>query len=191
MKTFEVRTWDDLEAAEDRRVPADQTAVLSLNGFEVELDLTTEHHDELVKFLQPYLEAGAKTGPVKPSKNPRIAAAVRAARTPESQGYFGGLRAYSDSKGYQNREHNGPAYNSPAGQRNYPKWLRREYDALPQEQRDKFEADYLEANAKRNKKLRGRYREQSRRGVHGHLPGPPQALRAEGRERADRAYFCG
>ena len=64
--------WDDLDGAEGTKVPADITAALSFDGVGVELDLTTDHYDELEALLHPYLSAGSpadvsRRGPGRPA----------------------------------------------------------------------------------------------------------------------------
>jgi hypothetical protein len=57
--------YDNLDAAagRDTEVGDDgQTAVVSLNGWVRQLDLTKAHYDELCAVLQPYLDAGDEPG---------------------------------------------------------------------------------------------------------------------------------
>lgn len=60
MKEATITSWDDLAAANGERVRATSTVIVSLNGLQRELDLSTGHREELEKFLKPYLEAGRK-----------------------------------------------------------------------------------------------------------------------------------
>lgn len=61
MRELRLALFDDLEAAAGLRVEADTVRRLSLDGKEVELDLTAEHAEELDEILAPYLKAGQRT----------------------------------------------------------------------------------------------------------------------------------
>jgi hypothetical protein len=50
--------YDDLDAAEGKRTIASETVPLSLDGQDVEVDLSEEHASALREFLHPYLVAG-------------------------------------------------------------------------------------------------------------------------------------
>ncbi len=71
MKELKLVLSDDLTYAESgRRVPADESVVLSIDGKHRELDLTEEHAKELREFLEPYLSAGHQPGGEPPVTDP-------------------------------------------------------------------------------------------------------------------------
>jgi hypothetical protein len=81
---------DDLAVKAGKRVEADGTHILALDGKAVELDLTTGHYAELVQKLAVYFEAGSKPGinGQAPARNPRKPAS-----------WYAGLVAWAGEQG--------------------------------------------------------------------------------------------
>jgi hypothetical protein len=71
VKEVQILISDDLTYAETgKKVEADETLILAIGGVKRELDLTSQHADELRKLLEPYLRAGHMPGtePQAPSR---------------------------------------------------------------------------------------------------------------------------
>jgi hypothetical protein len=90
-----IKYWDDIEAAAGRKVEADGTHILKLDGMEVELDLTDNHYGVLLETLKLYFEVGHKV--TKTKKKPAAPTAPVRERRPRE--FYLGLRAFADERG--------------------------------------------------------------------------------------------
>jgi Lsr2 len=131
MKELKLVLSDDLTFAETgRRVPADETVVLSIGGIHRELDLTEEHAKELREFLEPYLNAGHMPGGEPPVTDP---AGNRIKRpTPElikSRHAMKKVRDWADAQGMRSEDGKRPAYRTESGGYYYPYSLMKAYEA--------------------------------------------------------------
>lgn len=90
---------DDLDNAEDRDVPADETVPFGLDGVAYTVDLTAEHAAELRDSLKKYVAVAAVNGAATPSKPaPRYPAATGDTPLKASRRYFKRMRAFADSR---------------------------------------------------------------------------------------------
>jgi hypothetical protein len=94
MREFVIVPFDDLEAAEGRRVASDVTVRLRLGSTERELDLTHGHLAELEALLEPWLTAGHAPG-TQPAPAGTGGAGVLSAR----RQYTKGMRAFAREQG--------------------------------------------------------------------------------------------
>ena len=137
MKELKLVLSDDLTYAETgKRVPADETVLLSINGTHRELDLTEEHSKELQEFLQPYLDAGHMPGsapPVTDSEGKKIKKP-----SPDlirSRVEMKKLRDWADARGMKSDDGKRPVYRTESGGYYYPWSLVREYETFLEQKR--------------------------------------------------------
>lgn len=109
---------DDLAHKQGKRVEADGTHLLSLDGKTVELDLTTAHYGELVQKLAVYFEAGSKPG----GNGQRPARKTGAGR--KTDAWYQGLVAFAGREGRMDE-----ITRSPGGRPQYGGQLRADYEA--------------------------------------------------------------
>lgn len=90
---------DDLDNAEDRDVPADQTVPFGLDGVQYTVDLTAEHAAEFRDFLKRYTAVATVGGAAAPKKA-AVHHPAAAGDTPlkASRRYFKRMRAFADSR---------------------------------------------------------------------------------------------
>ena len=124
MKELQIVLSDDLIYTQTgRRVPADETVVLSLDGKRRELDLTEEHAKELRDMLNPWLSAGHKpeTEPSSPVKSPPKGLTAGRERMTK-------LREWVDDNHVRGRSGpDRPAYLTTTGKNYAPDWLLKAY----------------------------------------------------------------
>lgn len=126
MKELKLVLSDDLIYAETgKRVPADETVVLSLDGKRRELDLTSEHAKELREFLEPWLDAGhvPEAAPQSPERKHSEHRGLKNGRVRMAR-----LRAWVDEnhiRGLSGPDR--PAYLTTTGKHYSPDWLLKAY----------------------------------------------------------------
>lgn len=92
MKTFEVKSWDDL--SEPRSVEATEDLFIGIDGDWYELDLSAENHKEVMTALRAWADRGRLADrPPVPAKRP--------SPREESIKYHAGLREYAVQHGYR------------------------------------------------------------------------------------------
>jgi hypothetical protein len=122
MKELQIVLSDDLTFAETgKRVPADETVFVSIDGKKRELDLTEEHARELREFLEPWIRAGHAPGsaPTKPSKPAAEPKSLMVGRERMAK-----LRDWVDKNHIRGRSGpDRPAYLTTTGKNYAPDWL--------------------------------------------------------------------
>lgn len=104
--------WDDLILAEEgTKKPADITVTLAYNGAEIDLDLSTEHANELGSVLARYFDA------IRKLRQGKARSPVDSTRTQ----YNKGLREWANREGLNYRTTTGKYY--------YSERLKAAYDA--------------------------------------------------------------
>lgn len=128
MHEYAILTWDDVEHAAGRKVPAATTIAIGLDWDWFELDLTTGHGEELRAVLASWLKvARPVTEPVLARPRPAQASRAKARATWKVRDWEHGIawgraiRAFAVKHGYQ--------YVTPAGKYYYSKELRDAYAA--------------------------------------------------------------
>lgn len=129
MHEYAILTWDDVEAAAGRKVPAVATVMLGLDGDWVELDLTAENEGELKAMLAGWLEAGrAVTDPLpgksrlRPGeKKDKEKRTWRPRDWEHGRAWGRAVREFADAHGYN--------YVTPTGKWYYSRELRDAYAA--------------------------------------------------------------
>lgn len=125
MHEYAILTWDDVEAAAGRKVPAAATVMVGLDGNWAELDLTAENEERL------RAEVSAWVGIGRPVTEPVLARpaepGARKAKTWKVRSWERGrpwgvaIRAFADERGL--------GYLTPSGKYYYSKELRDAYAA--------------------------------------------------------------
>lgn len=127
MKEMQIVVSDDITFAKTgRRVPADETVVLSLDGTERELDLTEEHAKELREFLEPWLAVGHEREPQPQPQRPHAKRAHPGLKTGRER--MANLRKWVDEnhiRGLSGPDR--PAYLTTTGKHYAPDWLLKAY----------------------------------------------------------------
>ena len=125
MKELQLVLSDDLDYATDgRRVPADETVVLSIDGKHRELDLTAEHARDLRELLEPYIKAGHLPGNEPPMTDPTGNRVKKP--TPElikSRQEMKKIRDWADAQGMRSEDGKRPAYRTESGGYYYSRHL--------------------------------------------------------------------
>jgi len=106
--------WDDVDLADGREVPADDTLTLGLDGVTVELDLTASRAKNLREHLAPFMAAGQK---------PPGEVGADLAHQKMSRAYAAAMRAWAD------RQSPPINYRGPSGSHYYAVGLRRAFAA--------------------------------------------------------------
>lgn len=89
---------DDLDSAEDRDVPADETVPFGLDGVAYTVDLTAEHAAELREFLKRYTAVAAVNDAATAKSTPRHPAAASDTPLKSARRHFKRMRAFADSR---------------------------------------------------------------------------------------------
>lgn len=130
MHEYAILTWDDVEAAAGRKVPAAATVMLGLDGEWVELDLTAENEAALREALATWLEAGRAVADPLPGKvrlRPGEKDEKKESRTwrprdwERGRAWGSAVREFADAHGY--------SYVTPTGKWYYSRALRDAYAA--------------------------------------------------------------
>jgi hypothetical protein len=126
MKEVQIVVSDDLTFAESgKRVEADETVVISIDGKKRELDLTEEHAAELRELLDPWMTAGHKPGaePPEPREHPTKGRDMSVGRERMAK-----LRDWVDENHLRGRSGpDRPAYLTTTGKNYAPDWLLKAY----------------------------------------------------------------
>lgn len=132
MKELKLVLSDDLAYATDgRRIPADETVLLSIDGKHRELDLTSEHAKELREFLEPYLKAGHMPGnepPVTDEAGNKVKKPTPALI--KSRVEMKKVRDWADARGLRSDDGKRPIYRTESGGYYYPWRMMKEYEAF-------------------------------------------------------------
>lgn len=128
MHEYAILTWDDVELAAGRKVPAASTVMLGLDGEWVELDLTAENEASLRATLAAWLEAGRPADALLPDRaRPRASEKKDGKKTWRPREWERGkawgraIREFADAHGY--------SYVTPTGKWYYSRELRDAYAA--------------------------------------------------------------
>jgi nucleoid-associated protein Lsr2 len=118
MKQTVIQMFDDLVwAAERKRVPADESVRLGVDGLWYELDLTAQHAADLKVVLRPYLVAAEVAEDVYPDRPKRS----KRPNNPVHLAFNRGLREWAKSMGRE------AEYHPDTGGYYYPKQLKEDY----------------------------------------------------------------
>lgn len=128
MKEIQVVMSDDLIYTETgRRVPADETVTIALDGKTRELDLTAEHAKELRELMADWMEAGNEPRPESaPPATGRKSTAGRSLKNGKER--MAKLRVWVDEnhvRGLSGPDR--PAYLTTTGKHYSPDWLLKAY----------------------------------------------------------------
>jgi hypothetical protein len=134
MKEIMITSFDDVEAAAERRVPAAYENVnLVFGGKEVQLDLSTDNYNRLSEFLRPYMDAGTRA-----PKQAAVAGAKPRAGSRASRSTKRAVREWCKAENIMAKDNPKRfAYLTTTGKFYYPVWLMEQFEAqLIKQQQD-------------------------------------------------------
>jgi hypothetical protein len=128
MKAWALVLTDDLDRKRGVTTPATESVTFTWGGVEYDLDLTKGHYDDLMAFMQTYIEAAT---PAAKEGQPLMGGHGQGGDMSEQtrRAYLAGMRRWADQRGRTNE------YKAPGGGFYYKIPLRRDYEAwLAQQQ---------------------------------------------------------
>jgi len=118
----QIRIYDDLDHARDKsKNEAAHTVTVGLNGVWRELDLSEDHHKELIALLQPYQDAGHV-----PAEAPKPNDPLRGKRSSPEFAYMQGMREFAKANNLRYVTSTGKFYYSTSLRKAYAEHLAKE-----------------------------------------------------------------